>query len=513
MTDRTPPSQLQWEDALQKLYHRKSTERKDSTEKIQEGDPRRFQAAAAELTAELTAKVQNEVPNPNLSETSSKTLGEIAIENFTTNDTPRLIINCWDELFPKIFAEQEIILTAPETLKAEAILGKVLWDILQQFGPDEAYLFLALIAQAAESEKPWQTPFQIQSSDLIEYLSWQHNDDKPLEKFTQLLQLVDRITHLQINLLETRMVDKGTHQHTAHQSTSPFWCLMGIHHISRLGRTSSSRDSGGSYRSAYPKQLEFQIIPGQWLAPFLEHNPKQLESLCELSRIAKGILKINPTRKKVASRLAIFLTAIEPLHPSAIYRVRDLISQIEPEHPLTNYYKTDETQTRLLLRWNNALRRLKLLDWVIEFDDETYPNALRPVDSLDDDDETTNIPGRFDNWFKTWLDGRLIIRSSPAEIRGEDIRRSDRPLSPKLSRPRRPRPSAPAVPAPITGITLDVALTLKGWSKAQLSAQLQMDRSMITHWIKGNRPISVDQRKRLWKILSRELIAAQKIRY
>jgi hypothetical protein len=36
---------------------------------------------------------------------------------------------------------------------------------------------------------------------------------------------------------------------------------------------------------------------------------------------------------------------------------------------------------------------------------------------------------------------------------------------------------------------------------------------MITHWIKGSRPISTDQRKRLWKILSKELLAAQKIRY
>jgi hypothetical protein len=508
MTDRIPPSELQWEDALQKLYRRKSDERKGATSTIQEGDPRQFQAAAAELTA----KAQGENLGNSSDENFDRNPRESETE-FFTNENPRLIINCWDEVFPKTFVEQEIIPTDPETLKAEAILGKVLWDILQQFGQDEAYIFLACIAQAAESNQPWQSPFQIQSSNLIEHLGWQQDDDNPLEQFNQLLKLIDRITHFQIKLFQTKMEDKNIHQHTAHQDTSPFWCLIGTQHISRLGRTSSSRTSCGHYRTAYPKELEFQIIPGQWLTPFLEHNPKQLESLCEFSRIAKGILKINPTRKKVASRLAIFLTAIEPLHESAIYRVRDLISQIEPDHPLTSHYKTDETQTRLLLRWNNALRRLKLLEWIIEFDDETYPNALRPTGSLDDDQETGNIPGRFDKWFDTWLNGRLIIRSSPAEIRGEDVRRSDRPLTPKLTRTRRARTSAPAVPAPITGVTLDVALTLKGWSKAQLSAQLHMDRSMITHWIKGSRPISIDQRKRLWKILTKELIAAQKVRY
>lgn len=502
MTDRTPPPELQWEDALQKLYRRKSDERKGESN-LQEGDPRQFLAAAVELTAKAQSENQNQGEN----------LAASAIESFTSNEKPRLIINCWDELLPQSFVEQEISLTHPESLKAEAILGKVLWDILQQFGPDEAYTFLAIVAQAGEGDKPWQSTFQIQSSVLIEHLGWQRNSDKPLEQFAHLLQLIDRICHLTIQLFQTQMEDKSTHQHTAHQTISPFWCLIGTNYISRLGRTSSSRTSGGSYRSAYPKELEFHIAPGQWITPFLEHNPNQLTSLIEFSRIAKGILRINPTRKKLASRLAIFLTAIEPLHQSATYRVRDLLSQIESDRPLTHHYKTDETQTRLLVRWNNALRRLKLLEWVIEFDDETYPNALRPIGSLDDDDETETIPGRFDNWFNTWLDGRLVLRSSPAEIRIEDIRMGDRTIGSKISRTRRTRPSTPQTTAPITGITLDVALTLKGWSKAQLSAQLHMDRSMITHWIKGSRPISIDQRKRLWKILSKELLAAQKIRY
>ena len=32
------------------------------------------------------------------------------------------------------------------------------------------------------------------------------------------------------------------------------------------------------------------------------------------------------------------------------------------------HHKTDETQTRLLVRWNNALQRLSHLEWVIEFE-------------------------------------------------------------------------------------------------------------------------------------------------
>jgi hypothetical protein len=64
MTDRTTPPELQWEDALQKLYRRKSDERKSDSTQIQEGDPRQFLAAAVELTA----KAQSETPNPGATE-------------------------------------------------------------------------------------------------------------------------------------------------------------------------------------------------------------------------------------------------------------------------------------------------------------------------------------------------------------------------------------------------------------------------------------------------------------
>jgi hypothetical protein len=514
MTDRTTPPELEWEEALKKLYRRKSDERKgDDGRKLQEGDPRQFRAAAAELTA----KAQGETLGETLTD-----VNQTPIELMNTLENPRLVIHCWDEILPKPFTEQEINLAEPETLKAEAILGKVLWEILQQFGHDEAYGFLTLIAEAGESAAPWQVPFQVNSSDLIENLYWQRNNDKPIDQFVSVIQLVDRICKLTIAILQTKMEEKGIHQHTANQINSSFWSLIGTNYISRLGRTSSSSHSGGFYRNAYPKDIEFTFVPGHWLSLFVQHNPNQVATLIEFSRIARGILRINPTRKKLASRLAIFLTAIEPLHQSGTYRVRDLLTQIESDglqafdeaRSIRTTYKSDEAQTRILVRWNNALRRLKHLEWVLEFDDETYPNALRPIGSLDDDNDDDNtVPGRFENWFNTWLDGRLTLRSSPAEIRFEDVKLGNRPLGSRISRPRRARPSAPQTPAPITGVTLDVALTLKGWSKAQLSYQLHMDRSMITHWIKGSRPISTEQRKKLWKILGKELTAAQRIRY
>jgi hypothetical protein len=480
---------LDWEISLQKLYRRRETD-----QPIREGDPRRFLAAAADLTARQEERQTNTLtPHP---------------------QTPNTIVNCWDSLLTPAFRDHEINAHDPETERPEVLLGKILWEILQQFGCDDAYIFLALITKAGETDHPWQTSLQLNAEEIPHILGWEkpRPNEKPIDRFSHILALIDRVIQRTITITITDTTPPAVADHTVTQHHCPFWTLNGRAYISRLGRISTSASESSAYRSAYTKDIQLTLTPGHWIQLFLDRNPNSLTHLIEFSHSAKDILRINPTRKKLAARLALFLTAIEPLHPTATYRVRDLLSEVESNKNLQTYHKTDETQARLFVRWNNALRVLKNLEWSIDFDDETYPNALRPIWS-NDEEEDSPLPGRFNNWFSTWLDGRLILRSSPMEPRLEDIRMGERRLGSIITRPKRERISAPTGPAPITGKTLNVALTLKGWSKAQLSYQLHMDRSMITHWIKGSRPISDDQRKRLWKMLGKELLAAQKVRY
>ena len=82
MTNPTPSPEHTWEDALQKLYRRKSDERKVIMSPIQEGDPQQFRAAAKELTAKT----------------------QIAA---ASNEPPRLLINGWDEILPRAFIDQD----------------------------------------------------------------------------------------------------------------------------------------------------------------------------------------------------------------------------------------------------------------------------------------------------------------------------------------------------------------------------------------------------------------------
>lgn len=487
--DQSQDQNQDWEVSLQKLYRRRET-----NQPIQEGDPRRFLAAAADLTARQVQR-QADLPTP------------------STNET-RTVVNCWDTLLPTAFLDHTITLLDPETDRPEVLLGKILWEILQQFGSDDAYLFLALITKAGETLHPWQSSLTLNADEIPNILGWEkpRPNEKPIARFKQVIELIDRVIDRTITITITDLTPNAYVDHTITQHSSPFWSLNGRAYISRLGRTTSTSTDPSTYRNALLKDIQLTLIPGHWIQIFLDRDPQNLTQLIEFSQSAKGILRINPTRKKLAARLALFLTAIEPLHPSATYRVRDLLSEVESDRNLQNYYKTDETQTRLFVRWNNALRALKNLEWSIAFDDETYPHALRPIWSSEEEEDSL-LPGRFNHWFSTWLDGRLILHSSPPEPKLENIRMGDRRLGSIITRPKRERVSAPIGPAPITGKTLNVALTLKGWSKAQLSTYLHMDRSMITHWIKGSRPISEEQRKRLWKILAKELLAAQKVRY
>lgn len=490
-----------WEISLQKLYNRRQADRP-----LQEGDPRKFLSTAAEITR---SKKDTAAPEPIASDSD-----ESKIRNPKSEIPTLLLAPNWETLLPTPFLTHEILPEDPETHRPEVVLGKWLWETVQQFGSDEAYIILTLITQAGDSEFPWQLPITLNTHDIPNLLGWDkpRTTENPIDRITQLTHILDRTLSrsLILNHIDTSAPQVADHTFSQHQSQ--LWVITGKTYQSRISKNIPKPDQNTIHRASYPQNIQITLLPGNWIQTFVTYNPHAIESLTEFSHNAKGILRINPTRKKLAARLALFLTAIEPLHPSATYRVRDLLGEVESDKSLSNYYKTDETQTRLFVRWNNALRALKNLDWAIEFDDNTYPSALRPIWSNDDDDDSP-LPGRFDNWFNTWLDGKLILRSSPPEPRIENIRMGDRRLGSIIQRPKRQRPSAPIGPAPITGKTLNVALTLKGWSKAQLSYQLHMDRSMITHWIKGSRPISDEQRKRLWKILGKELLAAQKLRY
>lgn len=500
---------LDWQAAIQRLYNRKSAERP-----LQEGDPRKFRDAAAELTQRGHGQTK---PGENLPiaptpdpapKAADRALTPIAKPPGLDNLDTSAIVTPLETFFKTSFLEHQIQPQQPAAEHISLIPGRAAWEILQRFGPDAAYLFLAIAVRASLSDRPWRSTMTLKGTELLHDLGWEKLPE------LSLAQKLQKIEELMQFICSLSVVISYVDEQEFSLSSSSLWTLDELSYRGALATTIEAPQSQQTpSRAGVPTDLTIVLRPGHWVQEILADEPSSsVKPLQDYSWWATSILKINPSRKRLAARLAIFVTVMGQLYAEGHYRVGDLLEQIEDEKALAGFYKSEETRTRLFVRWNNTLHSLKNLGWEIGFDAATYPESLRPAWSLGDEEASVQS-SRFPNWFETWIEARLTIRPGVCEaIAGAPVKGSDRKKASVLTRPKGNH-AAPRIPAPITGQVLDVALTLKGWSKAHLAGQLKMDRSMVTHWVKGTRPISPEQRKRLWKLLAKELRAAQKLKY
>jgi Helix-turn-helix len=108
----------------------------------------------------------------------------------------------------------------------------------------------------------------------------------------------------------------------------------------------------------------------------------------------------------------------------------------------------------------------------------TYPKSIRPTWALSDDFDSGYRPR---NWLSVWLKAIIVIKPS-VKIQ-EKLGCSAPPLL-KSSPSSSPR-SSPL----LTSDVIQAALDAKGMTKAQLADTLQVDRSLVTRWLKGQRTI------------------------
>jgi len=59
----------------------------------------------------------------------------------------------------------------------------------------------------------------------------------------------------------------------------------------------------------------------------------------------------------------------------------------------------------------------------------------------------------------------------------------------------------PIQPPPLTSEAIQAALDAKGMTKAQLADALQVDRSLVTRWLKGQRTIQPKHREKIKALL------------
>ena len=158
------------------------------------------------------------------------------------------------------------------------------------------------------------------------------------------------------------------------------------------------------------------------------------------------------------------------------YEVQTLLERLEPKELLESIRKDRLRRVKLIDQWDSALLTLKELGWEIDFDPATYPESIRPTWSLSDDFDSGYRPR---NWLATWLKAIVIIKPS---VKIQEKLGAHVPVALKSAR-------TTEKPPLLTGDAIQAALNAKGMTKAQLADALQVDRSLVTRWLKGQRTI------------------------
>jgi len=104
-----------------------------------------------------------------------------------------------------------------------------------------------------------------------------------------------------------------------------------------------------------------------------------------------------------------------------------------------------------------------------------------------------------------WLKALISIKpTSLIQEKLESVRATASSKKRKVT-PEQTETTLSNIPDIITGKILAQALEAKGLSKAQLAKQLEVDRSMVTRWIKGERTIQPKHQEHIKQLMRFEL--------
>jgi hypothetical protein len=392
----------------------------------------------------------------------------------------------WKKLVGEGFIQHQIVRQSPSNQHIELVPGKAAWEIIQQFGPEAAYVFLIFSSYATDSEEPWAEQIRLKGTDLIRLFGWDKRTDitiaQKLKKIGHLVELVCSLSVLVSN------INIGAKRYNVERGA--MWNLEGLGYAGQLALTMDvNQPDSPTYEAGEPDELSIKVRPGIWTEKFLnagDINAK--EALFQYGYLAKSTLQINPYRQRLASKLAIFLTIMSRIRDDGRYEVRTLLERLEPKELLEGVQEDRLRRVKLIGQWDSALLTLKELGWEIDFDQATYPESIRPAWSLSDDADSGYRPR---NWLATWLKAIVIIKPSAKiqEKLGGTAHVALKPARTSIQSP------------PLTGEVIQAGLDAKGMTKAQLADALQVDRSLVTRWLKGQRTIQPKHRTQIKALL------------
>lgn len=349
-------------------------------------------------------------------------------------------------------------------------------QIIDKFGLTAAKLHLIFAAHVMRQEEPWKSLFTLESSDLIKEMGWDKRTDLPRSQ--KLNEVAKTAFALGCLAIKATWVE-GKHKKGGIRVSVDISRMWNV----QIELTGQQNLEG---KIDQPDEVYITVQPGLWTHAFLNKaGCFAKEALYQFGYLAQDILKIDAYHDELALRLALHLTMESRFHTSGIYKVEILLKALLPQ-TVIDVARFDRRKTYTLMSsWNRSLEVLLKLKrgFQIEFDQETYPEWLRPGS------KSRKKPGYFD----TLLSAKITIHP-PAPIPELLASKADiKQLGPYLKEAPKPKR---------TSNEIREARAAKGWSQAQLAGWLGVSQRYVSMLEHGERIPAPELESQIWHLLS-----------
>ncbi|HYX12824.1 MAG TPA: helix-turn-helix transcriptional regulator [Nostoc sp.] len=366
------------------------------------------------------------------------------------------------------------------------------WDealqIIDKFGFNSAKLHLIFAAYAMKQERPWESLFILNASDLIKDIGWDQRTDLPKHK--KLSEIAKTAFALDCLLVKAVWIE-GRNKKGGINASTPvgrMWNITVVPYgqINLQGKIEE------------PNEVQLIIQPGAWTQHFLNRaGAKSRDALYQFGYLAQQVLKIDPYHDELALRLAIYLTLDSRIRLDGNYKVQELL-EITFAKPIIDKAQLDFRRAYdLKQHWDSAIKLLLKLRWQIVFDPETYPEWLKP------DCKDKKPKG----YLNKLLDAKLTIKppapipeliASKAKPKIEQLQSKVQPKIEQLQPKAKPKQLQHIS---LTGSQVKEARIAKGWTQTQLAGFLGVSQKLISLIEKGERTISLAHTNKIRKLL------------
>ncbi|WP_341532315.1 helix-turn-helix transcriptional regulator (plasmid) [Nostoc sp. UHCC 0302] len=345
------------------------------------------------------------------------------------------------------------------------------WDealqIIDKFGFNSAKLHLIFAAYAMKQERPWESLFILNASELIKDMGWDQRTDLPKHK--KLSEIAKTAFALDCLLVKAVWIE-GRNKKGGINASTPVGRMWNIT-VVPYGQVNLQG------KIEEPDEVQLIIQPGAWTKHFLNRaGAKSRDALYQFGYLAQQVLKIDPYHDELALRLAIYLTLDSRIRLDGNYKVQELL-EIAFAKPIIDKARLDRRRAYdLKQHWDSAIKLLLKLGWQIAFDLETYPKELRP------DSKEKKRKGYLDKL----LDAKLTIKpptpipeliASKAKLTVERLQSKVKPKVEQLQPKAKPTQEQHIS---LTSSQVKEARIAKGWSQAKLAGFIGVSQNFIS---------------------------------